>query len=291
MTIPKPIIIDISEWQEPKNINYDVLAKNVSGVIVRVQYGSNYIDKHYKTHINEFKKRGVPIAVYAWVRGSSYSDMEVEANDFYQRAKEFKPSFWWLDIEEQSMSDMRGGCEKYRQKLKSLGAEKVGCYIANHLYQAFNIDVVKFDGLWVPTYGRNNGLYEGSNPTSTNNYDIHQYTSNGRLQGYNGVLDLNRIAKKSFEYFFGGQSVSKPTKPTETGGINMKKITVTVDGVKLRTSTDVSSDKNVIAKLKKNDVVNINDIVIKNGFVWGVQPRVSGIKGYIDIGKSVSWVK
>ena len=284
MTIPKSIIIDISEWQEPKNINYDVLAKNVSGVIVRVQYGSNYIDKHYKTHINEFKKRGVPIAVYAWVRGSSYSDMEVEANDFYQRAKEFKPSFWWLDIEEQSMSDMRGGCEKYRQKLKSLGAEKVGCYIANHLYQAFNIDVAKFDGLWVPTYGRNNGLYEGSNPTSTNNYDIHQYTSNGRLQGYNGVLDLNRIVKKSFEYFF------SKSETTNKEGVFMKNIKITTSGVKLRNSVDISSDKNVIATLKRGDVVSINDIVFANGFVWGVQPRANSGKGYIDIGKSVSWV-
>lgn len=278
------MIIDISEWQEPKNINYDVLAKNVSGVIVRVQYGSNYIDKHYKTHINEFKKRGVPIAVYAWVRGSSYSDMEVEANDFYQRAKEFKPSFWWLDIEEQSMGDMRGGCEKYRQKLKSLGAEKVGCYIANHLYQAFNIDVAKFDGLWVPTYGRNNGLYEGSNPTSTNNYDIHQYTSNGRLQGYNGVLDLNRIVKKSFEYFF------SKSETTNKEGVFMKNIKITTNGVKLRNSVDISSDKNVIATLNRGDVVSINNIVFANGFVWGVQPRADGSKGYIDIGKSVSWV-
>ena len=284
MSIPKPIIIDISEWQDPKNINYDVLAKNVSGVIVRVQYGSNYIDKHYKTHINEFKKRGIPIAVYAWVRGSSYSDMEVEANDFYQRAKEFKPSFWWLDIEEQSMSDMRGGCEKYRQKLKSLGAEKVGCYIANHLYQAFNIDVVKFDALWIPTYGRNNGLYEGSNPTSTNNYDIHQYTSNGRLQGYNGVLDLNRIVMKSFEYFF------SKSETTNKEGVFMKNIKITTSGVKLRNSVDISSDKNVIATLKSGDVVSINDIVFANGFVWGVQPRADGSKGYIDIGKSVSWV-
>ena len=284
MNIQNPIIVDISEWQEPKNINYDVLAKNVSGVIVRVQYGSNYIDKHYKTHINEFKKRGVPIAVYAWVRGSSYSDMEVEANDFYQRAKEFKPSFWWLDIEEQSMNDMRGGCEKYRQKLKSLGAEKVGCYIANHLYQAFNIDVVKFDGLWIPTYGRNNGLYEGSNPTSTNNYDIHQYTSNGRLQGYNGVLDLNRIVKKSFEYFF------SKSETTNKEGVFMKNIKITTNGVKLRNSVDISSDKNVIATLKRGDVVSINDIVFANGFVWGVQPRANGSKGYIDIGKSVSWV-
>lgn len=291
MSIPKPIIIDISEWQEPRNINYDVLAKQIDGVIIRVQYGSRYIDKHYQTHINEFKKRGIPFGVYAWIRGTSDYDMQVEATDFWNRAKAFNPSFWWLDIEEQSMKDMRSGAESFRRKLKQLGAKKVGCYIANHLYHQFNIDTSKFDGLWIPIYGKNNGFYEGSNPTATNAYDIHQYTSEGRLQGYNGALDLNRLVRKNFDYFFGVQSVIEPSKPTETGGINMKKITVTANGVKLRTSTDVSSDKNVIAKLNKNDVVNINDIVIQNGFVWGIQPRANGKKGYIDIGKSVSWVK
>ncbi|MDN6701787.1 MAG: glycoside hydrolase family 25, partial [Tetragenococcus koreensis] len=144
--IPKPIIIDISEWQDPQQINYDQLTAKIDGVIVRVQYGSNYIDKHYKTHIKEFQKRNVPVAVYAWVRGSSYADMKQEAQDFYQRAQQFDPTFWWLDVEEQSMKDMRGGCEKYRKKLKDLGAEKVGVYVANHLYAQFNLATEKFDG-------------------------------------------------------------------------------------------------------------------------------------------------
>ena len=49
--IPKPIIIDISEWQNPNQMNYDLLAKQVSGVIIRVQYGSLYLDKEFKKHI------------------------------------------------------------------------------------------------------------------------------------------------------------------------------------------------------------------------------------------------
>lgn len=288
MSIPKPIIIDISEWQEPHKINYDQLAKQVDGVIIRVQYGSNYIDKHYQTHIREFKKRGVPYGVYAWIRGTSDYDMQVEATDFWNRAKAFDPSFWWLDIEEQTMKDMRSGAESFRRKLKQLGAEKVGCYVANHLYSQFDIDVSKFDGLWVPTYGKNNGQYEGSNPTATNGYHIHQYTSEGKLSGYSGALDLNRLVKGSFEYFFGKQNQNKPINE---GTIKMKKITILVDNVKLRSSTNVTNDHNVIAKLKKGDTVQINDIKIENGFVWGVQPRSDGKKGYIDIGKSVSWVK
>lgn len=231
MAIPTPVILDISEWQTPATINYDKMAKALDGVIVRIQYGSNYVDKHYKTHIAEFQKRGIPVAVYAWVRGSSLSDMEKEATDFYNRAKAYNPTFWWLDVEEKSMNDMRTGIEKYRAKLKALGAKKVGAYIANHLYAGFNLDTAKFDGIWIPTYGANNGQYNGSNPTATSNYDIHQYTSNGKLNGYSGPLDLNRIVKKGFDYFFGTATTDSNTGSTNTGSTSKPSYTkLTVDG-------------------------------------------------------------
>ena len=195
-------IIDISEHQNPALINYDELAKHVRGVIVRIQYGSSYEDIYYKRHIQEFQKRGIPVAVYAWVRGIDYADMADEARTFYNRAIQFNPTFWWLDVEEQSMADMRGGVEVYRSALKNLGAKKVGVYVANHLYNQFNLDTSKFDGVWIPTYGLNNGLYQGYTPTSTSNYDLHQYTSVGRILGYDGDLDISRLVSKNFEYFF-----------------------------------------------------------------------------------------
>ena len=134
-------IIDISHHQVPSAINYDKLAKEVDLVIIRTQYGSKTIDRHYKTHHAEFKKRGVPTAAYAWVRGVNIKDMEVEATDFYNRTKDLKPTFWFLDVEEKSMSDMRAGVSAYAKKLRSLGAEKVGVYIAHHLYKSLNINV------------------------------------------------------------------------------------------------------------------------------------------------------
>lgn len=216
MSIPKPVILDISEHQLPSEINYDKLAGAIDGVIVRIQYGSRYLDKHYKTHIAAFQKRGIPVAVYAWIRGTSKADMEKEATDFYNRTKAYNPVMWWLDVEEQSMADMRGGTEAYRAKLKSLGAKKIGVYVANHLYSQFNLDMSKFDGIWVPTYGSNSGQYNGSNPTATSNYHIHQYTSNGRLPGYGRALDLSRIAKGKFSDFFGSTTASKPSTPPTT---------------------------------------------------------------------------
>lgn len=209
-------IIDVSHHQVPAAINYDKLAKEVDLVIIRTQYGSKTLDRHYKTHHKEFQKRGVPTAAYAWIRGVSVSDMEKEATDFYNRTKEFNPTFWFADVEEKSMSDMRKGTSAFLKKLRSLGAKKVGIYIANHLYSSFNINLAEADAVWIPHYGKNNGL-----PNSKPNFaaDIHQYTDRGRLNGYNGNLDLNRIISDKSLSFFTNGAAAKPKaekKPSDS---------------------------------------------------------------------------
>src|SRR5690625_1484485 len=151
------MIIDISHHQLPNKINYDKLATQVKLVIIRTQYGSRLIDQHYKTHHEQFQRRGIPTAAYAWVRGVSIHDMKVEARDFYHRTKTFNPTCWFLNVEEKSMNNMRAGIRAYMKELRKLGAEKVGIYIAHHLYKSFNIDVNEFDAVWIPHYGKNNG--------------------------------------------------------------------------------------------------------------------------------------
>ncbi|MCJ7840494.1 LysM peptidoglycan-binding domain-containing protein [Lederbergia sp. NSJ-179] len=201
-------IIDISHHQSPSSINYDKLAKEVDLVIIRTQYGSNLIDRHYKTHHKEFQKRGVPTAAYAWLRGVSVTDMEKEATDFYNRTKEFNPTFWFLDVEEKSMNDMRKGTSAFLKKLRSLGAKKIGIYVGHHLYKSFNLNLSEADAVWIPHYGKNNGK---ANSKPSYACDLHQYTDRGKLNGYNGHLDLNRIiSDKKLSYFTDGGKVDKP---------------------------------------------------------------------------------
>lgn len=214
-------IIDLSHHQLPSQINYDKLAAQLDFAIIRTQYGSNLIDRHYKTHHAELRKRGVPTAAYAWVRGVSIQDMEKEAIDFYNRTKDIKPTFWFLDVEEESMKDMRAGVSAYLRKLKSLGAEKVGIYIAHHLYEKFNLNLAEADAVWIPHYGRNTGKVD-----STPKYpcDIHQYTDKGKLTGYSGYLDLNRLmGTKPLEYFTG------ETKPKEEP-VSTYSVHITING-------------------------------------------------------------
>ncbi|WP_051291498.1 GH25 family lysozyme [Fictibacillus gelatini] len=210
-------IVDLSHHQKPCEIDYDKFAKCLDLAIIRTQYGSQVVDEHYKTHHNELRKRGVPTHAYAWVRGVSISDMEKEATDFYNRTKEFNPEVWWLDVEEKSMKDMRAGVSAYQRKLRELGAKKVGLYIAHHLYEDFNINISEFDAVWIPRYGDNNGKFHAIKPAFP--CDLWQYTSTGRLPGYNGDLDLNKLTgSKSLEWFVGKNISTKPipSKPANT---------------------------------------------------------------------------
>ena len=280
--LPKPIIVDISEWQVPSQINYDQLSEQIAGVIVRIQYGSNYEDKHYRTHIQEFQKRQIPIAVYAWVRGTSVTDMEQEAIDFYRRGQVFQPTFWWLDVEEQSMGDMRVGVEAYRKKLKRLGARKVGAYIANHLYHSFSLEVSHFDALWLPTYGRNTGVYNGSNPTATKDYDLHQYTDKGKLSGYPGYLDLNRIARGKLNDYF------NQTVTVEKQEEQVQRFKLLFD-VYLRQGPSKKSKS--LALLNQGEEIWIQKFEINEGYLWGEQKRDDQTVAYLALGMLQEYVE
>ena len=215
-------IVDLSHHQDPKKIDYDTFAKQLDFVIIRTQYGYKTVDRAYKTHHAELRKRGVPTAAYAWVRGVSIADMQKEAEYFYKRTLEaVEPTFWFLDVEEKSMGDMRAGVSAYVAKLRELGAKKIGIYIAHHLYKPFNLDLDEVDAVWIPRYGTNNGK-----PQTKPDFpcDIHQYTSVGRLSGYSGDLDLNRLTgTKPLEFFTGTQKQAKPAKSSTTSIYTVQK--------------------------------------------------------------------
>ena len=197
-------IIDISGWQLPSEIDYDLLAQNVSGVIVRVHSGAqasvendasfkNGVDKAYKEHITEFQKRNIPVAVYAFVAGKNVEEMEKAAEVFYNAASPYNPSYYWLDVEDKTMSDMNQGVEAFRAKLASLGAKNIGIYVGVYFMEEHSISVDNYSAIWIPSYGTNSGYYESA-PKTDLSYDLHQYTSHGNLGGFEHHLDLNLIS-------------------------------------------------------------------------------------------------
>ena len=204
-------VVDLSGWQPPKTIDYDLLSQQIIGAVIRVNGSYGYEDtsankqgedKAYKQHIKALQERGIPVAVYAFVTGKTELEMRKQARDFYHRASPFKPTYYWLDVEVTNMKDMNRGIEAFRSELAQLGAKNIGIYAQDWFLKTNKISVDKFSALWIAAYGRNTGAWDASPETSLN-YGMHQYTDKGELAGYSGNLDLNLVVNlKTYDKYF-----------------------------------------------------------------------------------------
>ncbi|GKQ42907.1 prophage P1 protein 52, endolysin [Companilactobacillus sp. RD055328] len=194
-------ILDVSEFQG--NISFKTLKDmGVQLVIIRVQYGQSREDLTFKENLRKAKESGINYAVYAYGLYSTITEAQQEASAFFNRVKaeNANPKFYMIDIEEQTATDMRGTTEAWNAEMVKLGvpADKQVAYIANHLYDSFNINVSKFGSIILPSYGANDGTIENST-RPTHPYDLWQYTSTGRISGIVGNVDMNTEPSSRFK--------------------------------------------------------------------------------------------
>lgn len=204
-------IIDVSEWQGVIDWNA-VIKDDVSLSIIRVQDGSSHQDLKYMENIQKCISAGGKYAVYAYFRAVSTADAQQEAQDFYDRVQRVvagkqQPIFYALDIESVEMggsaSMMRAGVEAYMNKLNALGIpdSKIVLYIADHLYDQFNLNVARPGAIWIPSYGLDDGTLANSTKP-THPCDLHQYTSKGSVNGITGNVDMNAEPSDRFKQAF-----------------------------------------------------------------------------------------
>lgn len=210
--IPKPQhigkIIDVSEWQGVIDWN-KVIADDVTLSIIRVQHGSAHQDLKYMENLQKCISAGGKYAVYAYFAATSTSDAQQEARDFYNRTQKVvagkqQPIFYAIDVESIEMSgdvtQMRAGVEAYMSQLNALGVpdNKIVLYIANHLYDKFNLNVARPGAIWIPSYGQNDGTLANS-LKPTHPYDLHQFTSKGSVKGISGNVDMSAEPSEKFK--------------------------------------------------------------------------------------------
>ena len=181
----KPII-DISFYQVPSAINYDLLASQVSGVILRAAY-SNYKDTAFERHYAEFTARGVPCGAYHYIIGSQSMQAQADAFNAAVGLKDMRLGCW-IDVE-----DTRAGTRLSRQNVLEYAERQpdMGIYTSKGAWAAIMGGAHLTDRkLWVAHYTTN--AYPLM-PTGWDNWWLWQFTSSGRLAGYAGNLDTNRF--------------------------------------------------------------------------------------------------
>lgn len=192
-------ICDISKYQAA--VDYDAFIRDTALIILRAGYrgtaGGIHEDQKFQLHGSELKKRGVRFGVYFYSIAKTAEQAKEEARMFWQYAKGYDPLFWAGDFEKDCITT--GAIVAFVDELRRLGAKRVGCYVANHLYNKYDYSSIReqMDFTWIPRYGSTRPVYP---------CDLWQYTSTGSVDGISGNVDLSKITGEghTLEWFCGG---------------------------------------------------------------------------------------
>lgn len=179
-------ICDISHHQP--DVNYDAFIRDTALIILRPGYrgtgGSVKQDTCFVKHADALKKRGVRFGTYFYSIAKTVKQAQEEARMYYKWAKDYDPLFWAGDFEKEEITT--AAIVAFVDELRKLGAKKVGCYIANHLYNKYDYYSIapQMDFTWIPRYGSTRPVHK---------CDLWQFTSTGSVAGISGNVDMSRI--------------------------------------------------------------------------------------------------
>ena len=184
--------IDISNWQS------DLIIDNIDCdfAIVKATQGNWYTSQTLKHQADATIASGKKLGLYHYAEGS---DVESEVNHFLEVAKPYLfKAILCLDWE--SYQNRGFGvndyawCKTFLDKVFHRTGVRPLLYCQQSIKSRF--DGIGNYGLWVAQYP-NNDIVDGfqERPWNEGKYQcaIRQYTSNGRLPGYRGALDLDKF--------------------------------------------------------------------------------------------------
>ena len=194
-----PQIIDISKHQG--TIDFDALKSAAKLVIVRASCGSDK-DVKFDEYAKAMQERGIPFGVYCYSYARDAAKGRDEAVRMVQYAGGYTPLFYVMDAEEDCIT--QAGVQAFNETLREMGVKKVGAYVGMYKYDGYGFGKLhdRFDFFWIPRYkSDDDGMATGSEPTKE--CDLWQYTSNQRIPGISGRVDMNIITGKgkSIDWF------------------------------------------------------------------------------------------
>lgn len=188
--------IDVSRWQGKIKMEgwKQVKAAGYKGVMLRAvgsRNGVPYIDPTFEDNYSNAKAAGLDVGVYYYTNASceKLADEELAVLRQSLRGKELTLPVA-VDLESPNLVGMRNG------DLSNLAAyhleqiEKMGFYAQLYTYTSYanvHLDMERLAGRWDVWLAD----YTGKTPNVTFNYNTHQHTSEGRVPGISGNVDLN----------------------------------------------------------------------------------------------------
>ncbi|NLM19700.1 MAG: hypothetical protein GX217_06725 [Clostridiaceae bacterium] len=191
------LILDISEWQDPELMDFDLISKQISGVILRIGTtdrvsGKGYFkDKHFERFYEEFTRRNVPVGGYWYSIAANRQEGIGEANEVLKHIqdKTFNLPIFWDTENEKFQKDIPANLltDAALGFIKTLEAQGIypGIYgSAWWLNNKIEMNRLNEYPVWVANYKTDYPAYSGE-------YGLWQFTNEARLAGYPYNLDLS----------------------------------------------------------------------------------------------------
>ena len=189
--------IDISGWQR----GIDLSKVPCSFVIIKATQGTGYVNPDCDRAYQQAKRLGKKRGVYHYFSGNS---PVAEADYFLKHIQGYIGEAILVLDWEQTQNPLYGQGAAAARKFLDRVYEKTGVrpliYMSRSTLRTFNWTTVAAGnyGLWVAQYADNNPTGYQENPwlaaggvSPFQVLAIHQYSSTGRLAGYDGNLDLD----------------------------------------------------------------------------------------------------
>ena len=179
--------IDVSKWQ-PENIT-DLVDYDFA--IIKATEGTGYVSPACDAQYQRAKARDKLLGVYAFASGG---DAVAEANYFVQNVLGYiGEAILVLDYEASAINRGREWVRTWLRTVYDLTKVHAILYASRSVIDSQNLKALCDEencGLWLAAYPHTNptGYYE---PANERGEIIKQYSSTGRLNGYNGNLDLD----------------------------------------------------------------------------------------------------
>ena len=184
--------IDISDYQ--KGINLDKVPFDF--MICKITEGTNIEHKTHAVFIESARKKNKLWGFYHFMNDE---DPVAQADYFYEKAKRYFG--YGIPVLDYEMYGRIGvsGAKKFLDRIYKLTGVQCMVYMSRSVcIEEDWSKIAPLHKLWVAQYANNNTTGYQSNPWRSsgkfgawNTCTIHQYTSHGRLNGYDGNLDLD----------------------------------------------------------------------------------------------------
>lgn len=242
-------IIDVSTFQGV--IDWEKVKKSgIEAAILRCGYGKNLKkqdDAQFKRNADECTRLQIPFGVYLYSYAKNEADSRSEAAHVLRLVKGYKLSLpVYLDLEEEGTEDYaRKGAEVFGDIIEKAGYW-CGVYANKFWWENYLKGLERFSK-WVAQYSKEL-TYEGS-------IDIWQYSSEGRIDGIAGNVDMN-IIYRDLVMLVLNTDLTKPETPAAKPVLYTVKAGDTLTGIARKYGTTIYMLK------KLNQIKNANLIYV-----------------------------